>query len=270
MKTNSLLEIDAWRTALGLAEPCVCRVELKVQGGMTYGTGFLVAPTLVMTNYHVAEAVVMGAQGKTTAGGFSPTPSDVVLRFDYKRSVEGDVVNPGVEYTLADDWLATASPLSNADLRGAAAALPAEDELDFVLLRLNEAAGDEPIGGREPGAVTRGWIELPSGARLRPEEPDLHPAAPGRNAAQARARYRCGDLSQRERDPCPLPHEHRARFLGLPVLRPELEARRPSPQRRPELRRYQAAGVRHRDPIEAIRKLVEQRGLAASLGAQEP
>ena len=271
-ETNSFLDIDKWREALGRAEPCVCRVEVKVQRGTTYGTGFLVAPSLVMTNYHVAEAVIMGEQGKTTASGSSAASGDVVLRFDYKRSAEGDVVNPGVEYGLADEWLETSSPLSDADLKGGDAVLPAEDELDFVVLRLSKPAGDEPIGGRgEPGAVGRASDRAAvRGARLRPQESRLHPAASGSNAVEARARHGGGDLRQRERHARPVPNQHRAGFVGFAVLRPELEPGRASPQRRPQFDGIKQPEYNRGIPIAAIRSLIEARGLAGALGAQEP
>ena len=271
-ETNSFLDIDKWREALGRAEPCVCRVEVKVQRGTTYGTGFLVAPSLVMTNYHVAEAVIMGEQGKTTASGSSAASGDVVLRFDYKRSAEGDVVNPGVEYGLADEWLETSSPLSDADLKGGDAVLPAEDELDFVVLRLSKPAGDEPIGGRgEPGAVGRGWIELPSAAHdFVPKSPVFilqHPEATplklaldteaviSVNANGTRVRYRTNTEPGSSGSPCfdqnwslvALHHSGDPNFDGI---------------KQPEYNR----GI----PIAAIRSLIEARGLAGALGAQEP
>jgi hypothetical protein len=164
VETNSFLDVDGWGSKLGRLETQVCRVEVTVQRGTAYGTGFLVAPDVVLTNYHVVEPLIMGEQGKTTAKGDSAAASDVVLRFDYKVLADGGVLNRGTEYRLASQWRVDVSPVSGADLKGAdATALPAEDELDFALLRLDRLAGDEKIGAKgEPESTTRGWIEAPT------------------------------------------------------------------------------------------------------------
>jgi hypothetical protein len=162
VETNSFLDVDAWLENAGRVEPCVCRIEVKLNGRMAYGSGFLVGPSLLVTNYHVMEAVILGEQGKTTSSGLSATRDDLVLRFDYKRLGDGDVVNPGVEHKLAENWLETSSPYSSADLKNAGDSLPAPNELDFVLARLEKAAGNEKVGGSgEPESSARGWLEVP-------------------------------------------------------------------------------------------------------------
>src|ERR1044071_4191582 len=72
--TNSFLEVADWRSRLGECEGRVCRVEVGVPGGTVFGTGFLVGPRSLMTNYHVVEKVI--------ANGVSP--ANIGLRFDYK------------------------------------------------------------------------------------------------------------------------------------------------------------------------------------------
>jgi hypothetical protein len=271
VQTNSLLDVDAWLSAIGLVEPCVCRVEVKVQQATAYGTGFLVAPALVMTNYHVVEPVIMGAEGKTTASGLSATADDVVLRFDYKRLAGGGVINPGVEYRLAEDWLTTLSPPSKADLKGANGALPTEDELDFVLIQLKEPAGDEPVGGRgEPGAVTRGFIEMPTAAHeFAPHSPLFilqHPegtpmkvgldteAIVAVNANGTRVLYRTNTEPGSSGSPC---FDENWKLVALHHSGdPNFDAINP-----PEHNR----GI----PIAAIRQLLEKRSLSVVLGAQE-
>jgi V8-like Glu-specific endopeptidase len=272
VKTNSYLDVDKWRSNLGRVEPCVCRVEVKVQGGMTYGTGFLVAPTLVMTNYHVAEAVIMGDERKTTASGLSATPDDVVLRFDYKRTSGGDVVNEGVEYRLAGKWLETSSPLSPSDLSAAGDAVPTKDELDFVLLRLKEPAGNEPIGGRgEPGAATRGWIEVPTADHDFLADSPLfilqHPqgtplklaldteAVVSVNANGTRVLYRTNTEPGSSGSPC---FDQNWQLVALHHSGdPNFDGIKPPQHNR---------GI----PIAAIRQLLEVRELAGELGPQEP
>lgn len=124
----------------------VCAVEL---GSSESGTGFLIGPQTVLTNYHVVA--------KAKDGQFPP--SRIVLRFDYQRARDGRVVNAGVEATLADDWLVRSAPYSDFDQKpyvdGAA---PAPGELDYAVLRLARPLGSEPAEG-QPGSEPRGWVE---------------------------------------------------------------------------------------------------------------
>ena len=64
VKGNSFLDVAQWRARLSEVEGQVCRVEIAANLGTVYGTGFLVGRDVVMTNYHVAEAAILGAQGK--------------------------------------------------------------------------------------------------------------------------------------------------------------------------------------------------------------
>ena len=99
------LDVAVWRERLGQIETQVCRVEIPVDGKLISGTGFLLSPDLVMTNYHVMEAVILGEQGKTGGQGLAAPAKEVVLRFDFKRMGDGTVTNPGVQFRLASDWL---------------------------------------------------------------------------------------------------------------------------------------------------------------------
>lgn len=154
VNTNGLLNVATWRERLGRIEGRVCRIEIQDRA---FGTGFLLGPDVVMTNYHVVEPVVTGKQGHS--------PGDVGCRFDYKRMKDGKVLNRGKVYGLLDDeddWLLDHSPYSPADLASEPrTALPQPDELDYALLRLEGAPGDEAVGEKpEPGAPPRGWIEV--------------------------------------------------------------------------------------------------------------
>jgi Trypsin-like peptidase domain/Effector-associated domain 1 len=147
------LDITAWRERLGALEGQVGRVEVTVPGGVVKGTAFLVGPDVCLTNYHVLERVINGAV----------SPSNVVVRFDYKRSGDGLVLNDGTEHRMPDsDWLVDASPPSPVDsLVDPGRQLPQEDQLDYAVFRLTGEPGEEPIGGASAGpkAPRRGWIE---------------------------------------------------------------------------------------------------------------
>ena len=147
-KTNCFLDVNGWREKLGKIEAQVCRIEITTNNGREFGTGFLVAPNVVMTNYHVMEAVIE-EKARTR---------DVILRFDYKQLRDDRrIVNPGTEYHLAEEWLIDKSPYVTENH------MPTPDELDYALVRIDGIPGHEPIGNNaEPGSALRGWIELPT------------------------------------------------------------------------------------------------------------
>ena len=140
-----------FRTRLGEIEGQVCRVEVEMDEGTIYGTGFLVGPGAVMTNYHVLEPVLQG----------QAQPSLVTCRFDYKR-MANEIVNAGTTFSLAADWLIDASPVSPADRTPeSSGALPAPDELDYAIVRLEGTPGHDPVGAKAaPNSPPRGWIAV--------------------------------------------------------------------------------------------------------------
>jgi V8-like Glu-specific endopeptidase len=146
-KTNKFLDVNTWRERLGEIEAQVCRIEIIINNGREFGTGFLVAPNAVITNYHVMEAVIKG----------QAAPKDVILRFDYKQLGDRTIINQGTEYRLAEDWLIDKSPYVTENR------LPTPDELDYALLLVDGVPGEERIGKNpEPGSPARGWIKLPT------------------------------------------------------------------------------------------------------------
>ena len=151
---GTILDVTAWRSRLGLIEPRVCRVEITPASGRTVmGTGFLLGPDLMLTATHVVDPVIRGDMKST----------DVRLRFDYRRLSDGTTVNPGALYSLVEpDWLVSLSPAGpSSPLANAGVSDPTS--LDYALVRVAGAPGNEPIGGdrAEPGAEPRGWIEIP-------------------------------------------------------------------------------------------------------------
>lgn len=131
-----------WDLRKAKIEKCVCRVE---QDGVPLGTGFLVKPDLVLTNFHVVEPYI---KSKAWAG--------VQCRFDYKAAI-----STGVIYQLsAHQPEVASSPPSSWDLNPNAAG-PEPDKLDFALIRLAEPAGNLPLGqSPEANAPVRGHIDL--------------------------------------------------------------------------------------------------------------
>ena len=130
------------------AERRVCCIDVETSGGLGGGTGFLVGPDLVLTSGHVVQPP--GTQGPIAA-------ERIVVRFDYHRrdprrrthglAGSGDLGESAL--LLVSDYLVASRPPSRHDA-GDQGGLPAEEELDYAILRLAE-----PIG--EDG---RGWYRL--------------------------------------------------------------------------------------------------------------
>jgi hypothetical protein len=154
---DALLDVDAWRSALGAAEARVCRVE-RMNGAspQALGTGFLLGPGVVMTNYHVVESVINGMT----------TPNRIGLRFDYKVLAGSGVINAGRVYRLAADWDIDHSPYSQLDTQADPVGTPSTEELDYALVRVDGSPGLDPVStgqNVDPKAPARGWIPVPEG-----------------------------------------------------------------------------------------------------------
>lgn len=160
------LDINVWRSRLAEVEVQVCRIEFETdQGKVLNGTGFLFGGSdSVLTNYHVMEPVIAAEkENRATEDGLTAKAQNVVCRFDFKRlydpvtKKDGAVVNPGTTFHLAQDWLIDSSPNHPLDQ-------PAPpDRLDYALIRLDTAAGDDTVGDKENQfGSKRGFIDLPS------------------------------------------------------------------------------------------------------------
>ncbi len=156
-EANGAMDPVPWRTRMALIEGQVCRVEVYSGQPPEFGTGFLLGPSVVMTNYHVIESLLRPKD---------PVPPEkLVLRFDYKARADGIATRSGTTYALADNkWLLDLSPASQYDESGGPGE-PAADELDYALLAVKGAPGNDPVGrpiaGQNPAPPPRGWIDLP-------------------------------------------------------------------------------------------------------------
>ncbi|MBD2616215.1 trypsin-like peptidase domain-containing protein [Nostoc punctiforme FACHB-252] len=138
-ETNSFLDVGKWVEKLSEIQAQVCRIEFPT--GKAQGTGFLIAPNVIITNFHVMEDLIKGTH----------TYSDVILRFDYKN-LRDNKSSTGKEYRLKEEWLIDKSSY----LSDAENLLP----LDYTLVRVDDEPGNSTIG--EPGSPARGWINLPT------------------------------------------------------------------------------------------------------------
>ncbi len=128
---SRIVGFEKWLSGLTAIQGSVCRVE-----GLSMGTGFLIGPDLILTNYHVVEAEI-----KAPAQA-----ANIVCRFDF--STLNGVEKPGSPVKLAAHWLVASAPYAQADISASNAA-PSDDELDFAVLRLAEVVGAAaPAGGK--------------------------------------------------------------------------------------------------------------------------
>jgi hypothetical protein len=145
-KTNALLDIATFRSRIGEIEGRVCRVDIKNEGE---GTGFLVAPNVVLTNYHVVEDLEKEKYGV----------EDFTCRFDYKVNHKDIKVSEGITVQVKQ-LLGYSSYDAVADLKDSVQD-PDPGYLDYALLLLADEPGNEPIGNVMHDAPSRGWISLP-------------------------------------------------------------------------------------------------------------
>jgi hypothetical protein len=146
-------DFAVFQEKMSQVEGRVCRVEI---GGNAAGTGFLVGPDAVLTNYHVLEDILKG----TSAA------EKVTCRFDYKVLADGSRVEGTSVGLHATDWKLDFSPYSAAEQTHTPdTPPPSPQELDYTLVRLARRFGEErvnPKGGTE--APKRGWLALGTAA----------------------------------------------------------------------------------------------------------
>lgn len=200
------------RRAMAEIERRVCRVE--VGDGTAFGTGFLVARDLVLTNYHVIEKLMP----------IGVTPDRLRFRFDFKTNgvdetvAEGTLVRPAASGALVAWKPYHANDLTDTPL---SADWPA-DALDFALVRLAEPIGDLPAGpvAGAPAASPlppRGWCPSAAGSPLEAGAHVIvvqHPrgapisiaygavADPASNANRTRVRYEVSTTPGSSGSPC--------------------------------------------------------------------
>jgi hypothetical protein len=148
------LDFGVWRERMTRVERQVCRITLD---GQAQGTGFLVGPDTVLTNYHVLKPVIDKAI----------LPEKVGCQFDYKALANGTYLE-GTVVGLHQDWDIDHSEYTPAEADGKPdREAPAPDQLDYTLVRLVEAIGSRPaVPKPRPRAdvPARGWVRVPDAA----------------------------------------------------------------------------------------------------------
>jgi hypothetical protein len=146
-------DFNEWVNKFAQLQRWICRIEDPSDPRKALGTGFLVSPDLVITNYHVVETYIDVEDEEI--GRVRDTTS-LRARFDY--AVETTGVRAGTEKALAPGsaWLVDHSKYSQVD-PGDQGGLPKPDELDYAILKLAEPIGDAPGPN---GEAKRGWLTV--------------------------------------------------------------------------------------------------------------
>lgn len=195
----TMADMGIWIERLSEVKRQVCRVEIN---GSAAGTGFLVGPDTILTNWHVVERAVGSKQ-----------LDKVRCRFDYVMNSDASRED-GTLVALHAEGCLDSSPYSPAEATPTPDTPPPEaDELDYALLRLESAVGLNSVGG-----APRGWVKLdenaPEPAKDQPilivQHPDGAPmklamdtqAILGRNENGTRLRYSTNTESGSSGSPC--------------------------------------------------------------------
>lgn len=157
-------KLDEVQAGLMQAQRRTCRIVVRLGGDRVTGSGFLIGPRLVLTNWHVVQSLLeplpagdAGRQGLADAEAWRKREGSADA-----LSVQFDLNAPGGHTTIqvAPDWLIAASR-SEGGSTGPTVAWPTSNVKaafepfdDFAILKLSEAAGLErgyyDIAGDEP------------------------------------------------------------------------------------------------------------------------
>lgn len=168
---------EALAHGIDLAIRCTCAIE---DAGSSNGTGVLIGPDLVLTNYHVMDGLIA-----------TKDVSSAECRFDYTDPGDGQGPRRGQPVGVAQ--LIAFSPPSPGDAIGGGDVFD-PDRLDYAIVRLVQPVGRLPCGDRP----MRGWITLEE----RPPAPQIgapvyilqHPGGRGWPREQQAMRFSSGEF----------------------------------------------------------------------------
>jgi hypothetical protein len=143
-------DVASWLQKLSRLRHAVCRIECPLDGATLFGTGFLVAPDIVLTNHHVAKHFWNN----------NDVADRVHIRFGYEAASNGSV-SEGASCTLVRDWTLPCNPV---------------EDCDFAFLRLNRRPADDQVEGQKRDVLS---LEDQSASTSSPQPLLIlqHPAA---------------------------------------------------------------------------------------------
>lgn len=215
LNANPFLDVSVLLKEISRIERCVCRVEIQLNDDtQKWGTGFLVGPDLLLSNYHVFRELIEKPE----------TVKNIICRFDYNVSADGTNIFQGLTYQLAVNPIIESSPNSPLDVTGSPnlnIAWPT-DKLDYALVRLEKPVADETFGiyygDATSSASKRGFISAPAvkpklfngGHLFIVQHPEKMPKKiafgfgmlEGTDDAEQRVRYKVNTLHGSSGSPC--------------------------------------------------------------------
>ncbi len=137
-KLAGMENFDDWLEKMTVCRGWVCRIEDPRDPRKALGTGFLVGPDLVMTNYHVVADYISKRLDTSQLG----------CRFDFTK--DGAELDGRTVPVATDGWIISFAPFSRFD-PGDRGGFPSTDEADYAVMRLAVQVGEEG---------NRGWAKL--------------------------------------------------------------------------------------------------------------
>lgn len=135
-----------FRYRLADCEAKVVRIDIDNRG---HGTGFLVGPDLILTNYHVIAPAI------DNLGSLS-----ILCDHKYVPTGEGRLLSSGRRVALIENGLIARSQPDSTDIEFSENGTQNSTLLDFALLRLSEPIGRQGLGENGQGEEQRGWYKL--------------------------------------------------------------------------------------------------------------
>jgi V8-like Glu-specific endopeptidase len=150
-ETNASIDILVLLSRVSTIYRQVCRISFG-NGATPIGSGFLIGPSAVMTNYHVMQRVIEGPV----------KPEEVRVQFDFATKPSGEIDNGTLVKLTSkkEQWLIDRSENTEWDRLGTGDP-PTKDQLDYAVIRLDRDIGKQPVRATvDPDAKVRSWIDI--------------------------------------------------------------------------------------------------------------
>ena len=150
----------------------ICAVGLGKPFNRLVGSGFLIAPDLVMTNFHVLKDVLLIEEETRAVKQHQDIGREIYFYFDYisgpppkvpppKVLPNGvpanDALTNSIAVSAAEEWLVHARTFLPFDGTKQCSAV-VDTEYDYAVIRLSVPIGERPL--RNSGGPIRGWLNL--------------------------------------------------------------------------------------------------------------
>jgi hypothetical protein len=198
---GAFVDVGSWLRRMEEITARICLLDLPGIDSehSSTGTGFLIGPDLILTNYHVIDHLLARRA----------RAEDAQLIFDYRG------VQRGSTHRLSPAWCVAKSPMSPVDHELQKSRQPSPDELDFAVLRIAGNPSQDRVMGSS-GERPRGYLPLRSDAPRVDEQKPLfilqHPqgqplklhvdTVKGENENGTRLRYTTNTLPGSSGSPC--------------------------------------------------------------------